>query len=59
MIRDIISQLGLSEEENYYALMISSSLDIEIDLKRPVSSCPINNYNPMIPDVDIQLIITR
>lgn len=54
MIGDIVSQVDLSEEKNYDALMISISLDIEINLKIPESSCFVKNYNPIIPNVDIQ-----
>ena len=41
---DIISSLGITEEEYYNALSISPDSDYDLHLKRPLDSCFINNY---------------
>lgn len=41
---DILSPLGITEEQYYWALSTSSDSDLDLDLKRPLDSCFINNY---------------
>ena len=42
--QDILNSVGISEEEYYEALSISTDSDYELHLKRPIDSCFINNY---------------
>ena len=41
---DILSSLGITEEQYYWALSTSSDSDFDLHLKRPLDSCFINNY---------------
>ena len=41
---DILRSAGVSEQNYYWALAISSDSDFELHLKRPPDSCFINNY---------------
>ena len=41
---DILTSIGITEDEYYWALSISPDSDFELHLKRPVDSCFINNY---------------
>ena len=41
---DILKSIGITEDEYYCALSISPDSDFELQLKRPVDSCFINNY---------------
>jgi DNA replication protein DnaC len=41
---EIFKSLGISQEQYYWALGISSDSDYELHLKRPLDSCFINNY---------------
>ena len=43
-IKDILQELGISEQEYYEALSTSSDADFQIHLKRPPNSCFVNNY---------------
>ena len=47
-IESILLRLGISDENYYQALSLSSSTDYELHLKRPPNSCFINNYNPVM-----------
>lgn len=41
---DILSSLGITEKQYYWALSTSSDSDFDIHLKRPLDSCFINKY---------------
>ena len=41
---NILSSVGITEEQYYAALSISPDSDYELHLKRPIDSCFINNY---------------
>ena len=43
-IKSILQNIGLSEEEYYSALSMSTDNDFQIHLRRPPNSCFINNY---------------
>ena len=47
-IESILLRLGISDENYYQTLSLSSSTDYELHLKRPPNSCFINNYNPVM-----------
>ena len=40
----LLSSLGVTEEQYYWALSISGDSDFDLHLKRPLDSCFINNY---------------
>ena len=40
----IVTSIGITEDEYYWALSISPDSDFEMHLKRPIDSCFINNY---------------
>ncbi len=42
--KDILDSVGVTENDYYWALSISSDSDFDLHLKRPVHSCFINNY---------------
>ena len=47
-IQEILSSMGITEDDYYWALSISPDNDYEIHLKRSTDSCFVNNYNPTI-----------
>ena len=65
-IQEILSSMGITEDDYYWALSISPDNDYEIHLKRSTGSCFVNNYNPVLlkaweANLDIQshIIILR
>ena len=42
--KDILHSVGVTEDEYYWALSVSSDSDFDLHLKRQVDSCFINNY---------------
>ena len=42
--KEILSSLGITEEQYYWALSVSRDSDFDLHLKRPLDSCFINNY---------------
>ena len=46
-IQEILSSMGITEDDYYWALSISPDNDYEIHLKRSTDSCFVNNYNPV------------
>ena len=47
-IQEILSSMGITEDDYYWALSISPDNDYEIHLKRSTGSCFVNNYNPVL-----------
>ena len=47
-IQEILSSMGITEDDYYWALSISPDNDYEINLKRSRGSCFVNNYNPVL-----------
>ena len=47
-IQEILSNVGITEDDYYWALSISPDNDYEIHLKRSTGSCFVNNYNPVL-----------
>ena len=47
LIQEILSSMGITEDDYYWALSISPDNDYEIHLKRSTGSCFVNNYNPV------------
>ena len=47
-IREILSSMGITEVDYYWALSISPDNDYEIHLKRSTGLCFVNNYNPVL-----------
>ena len=47
-IQEILSSMGITEDDYYWALSISPDDDYEIHLKRSAGSCFVNNYNPVL-----------
>ena len=41
---ELLSSLGITKEQYYWALTVSADSDFELHLKRPLDSCFINNY---------------
>ena len=63
-ISQVLSELNISEEDYYHALSISSDDDFEIHLKRPTTSCFINNYfavglQAWLANIDIQPVFNH
>ena len=59
LIQEILSSMGITEDDYYWALSISPDNDYEIHLKRSTGSCFVNNHNPVLlkvwePNLDIQ-----
>ena len=59
LIQEILSSMGITEDDYYWALSISPDNDYEIHLKRSTGSCFVNNYDPILlkaweTNVDIQ-----
>ena len=48
LIQEILSSMGITEDDYYWALSISPDNDYEIHLKRSTGSCFVNNYNPVL-----------
>ena len=47
-IQEILSSMGITEDDYYWALSISPDNDYEIHLKRSTGSCFVNNHNPIL-----------
>ena len=47
-IQEILSSMGITEDDYYWALSISPDNDYDVHLKRSTDSCFVNNYNPTI-----------
>ena len=47
-IQEILSSMGITEDDYYWALSISPDNDYEIHLKRSTGSCFVNSYNPVL-----------
>ena len=47
-IQEILSSMGITEDDYYWALSISPDNDYEIHLKRSTGLCFVNNYNPVL-----------
>ena len=43
-IQEILSGMGITEDDDYWALTISPGNDYEINLERSTGSCSANNY---------------
>ena len=42
--KDTLDSVGVTEDQYYWALSISTDSDFDLHLKRPIDSCFINNY---------------
>ena len=47
-ILEILSNMGITEDDCYWGLSIWPDNDYEIHLKRSTGSCFVNNYNPVL-----------
>ena len=47
-IQEILSSMGITEDDYYWALSISPDNDYEIHLETSTGSCFVNNYNPVL-----------
>ena len=61
---DIVNSLGITEEEYYNALSVSLNSDYDLNLKRPLDSCFINNYfiagiKGFAANVDLQAVFNH
>ena len=61
--RDILTSVGISKDEYYWALSISCDSDFDLHIKRPIDSCFINNFfvagiKGFAANVDLQFLIT-
>ena len=61
---DIFNSAGVTEDEYYWALSISTDSNFDLHLKRPIDSCFINNYfvagiKGFAANVDLQPVLNH
>ena len=63
-VDDVLHYLHIDKSESYNYLLIASGVNYEINLKHPLNSCFINNYNPIVlfawqANMDIQPVFNH